>query len=841
MKGISPELYNRLRTTLLHCESFKSNDALEAVFVDARISRWADDLPEATSDDKRVRATIKYLLGKRDAKGEHALVLLLRVLRAQTPTTDARHQDLAALAKEFRREFKLHPPQSEISGTLVQKFLRVVVRNSVEIITRHRIFAAIGAFLLLIMIVAGIVWVRRKQQYPLFPPASEEEILVIFADFDDLSSQRDLDIPRMLMDQMSSDLAQARMGDLESKVKLRRAPALRGDNATELAQEMGERYNAAIVIWGWYDDAAFCPKFTITKPDKPPQVDMDIHGPEAVSVGTPIAITGTFSFQSGEFYTLRDIRMSRIPASPSTLEMYIVEQMPAQISYLSLFTIAQIYFWHGQYDSGLNLLDVAIQKAQEGEITDGLAMAWFYKGFINQSVFGNDEDALNAYNAALDLTPDLVEAYSNRGLIYAQQGQYELALDDINEMLRFSPENPEYYGIRGVTYFDLGEYEKAIDDFDNALVSIRDPTFYYTRGNAHKYLGEYEQAIEDLTEAITLYSEFAWAYNSRGEVHLMLQEYDLALKDFEEAKRIDSQWATPRINLGDEFLRRGEYETALAEYDSAMMVSKQYPQPNQTDISHLYLKRAEIYDKLGNYQLAQNELDALVTSFPELSSAYIERASYFYKWGEYNKARDDLNKALQLDPDSAEVYHNLGLVLQVLGEPELAIQAYSRAIEISPDTSMFYVGRATVYAYEFDYEAALRDLEEALLLDPNNSIAYVTRGTTYTQLKQYQEAKADFENALQLDPELAYIYQEYGNLLCLLEEYEQAIVSFSRALELDPTVTSVYYDRGQAYEYLGKIDEAISDYTKFKDSSGDGYWGEWVEQKIEELKSLQRP
>ncbi|MBN2394578.1 MAG: discoidin domain-containing protein [Anaerolineae bacterium] len=99
--SIPPALYNRLRTTLLHCGPFATQDALEAVFVDARISQWAADLPEARSDGARVQATIKYLLGKRDDNDAHALILLLRVLREQIPSTDARHQELADLADEL--------------------------------------------------------------------------------------------------------------------------------------------------------------------------------------------------------------------------------------------------------------------------------------------------------------------------------------------------------------------------------------------------------------------------------------------------------------------------------------------------------------------------------------------------------------------------------------------------------------------------------------------------------------------------------------------------------------------------------------------------------------------
>lgn len=120
--SIPPELLNRLHTTLLRCEPFGSNDALEAVFVDARIGQWAADLPEASSNDKRVRATIKYLLGKRDTNDEHALVLLLGVLCEQTPPADARQQELTDLADELEREFELHPPQPAVPETSAQKF-----------------------------------------------------------------------------------------------------------------------------------------------------------------------------------------------------------------------------------------------------------------------------------------------------------------------------------------------------------------------------------------------------------------------------------------------------------------------------------------------------------------------------------------------------------------------------------------------------------------------------------------------------------------------------------------------------------------------------------------------
>ncbi len=101
--SIPPDLSQRLHKTLLRCDSFDSNGALAAVFVDARISQWAADLPEASSKGERVRAILKYLADKRNTRGENALVLFLDVLYEPLAPTDALRQGLVVLAAELEQ------------------------------------------------------------------------------------------------------------------------------------------------------------------------------------------------------------------------------------------------------------------------------------------------------------------------------------------------------------------------------------------------------------------------------------------------------------------------------------------------------------------------------------------------------------------------------------------------------------------------------------------------------------------------------------------------------------------------------------------------------------------
>ena len=53
-------------------------------------------------------------------------------------------------------------------------------------------------------------------------------------------------------------------------------------------------------------------------------------------------------------------------------------------------------------------------------------------------------------------------------LIY-NQVSYERGIEDCNKAIEIDPNMAEAYDSRGVGYMRLGEYKKAIEDFDKAL------------------------------------------------------------------------------------------------------------------------------------------------------------------------------------------------------------------------------------------------------------------------------------------------------------------------------------------------------------------------------------
>ena len=145
----------------------------------------------------------------------------------------------------------------------------------------------------------------------------------------------------------------------------------------------------------------------------------------------------------------------------------------------------------------------------------------FAEGYGNRGLayanLGQYNRAIEDYNETIRLKPNLANAYSNRGLAYANLGQYQLSIDDYNEAIRLSPASVQYYQNRGSSYLNLGHYQRSIEDFNKAI--LLNPNYnlgYSNRGIAYTYLGQYNRAIEDYNTAIRLKPNDAGAYYNKA-------------------------------------------------------------------------------------------------------------------------------------------------------------------------------------------------------------------------------------------------------------------------------------------------------------------------------------
>ena len=76
------------------------------------------------------------------------------------------------------------------------------------------------------------------------------------------------------------------------------------------------------------------------------------------------------------------------------------------------------------------------------------------------------EEAIASYNRALEIKPDLFQAYSNLGNLYASLANYEESAINYQKALEMAPESHEVHFNYAMTLLSLGDYENGLKEYE---------------------------------------------------------------------------------------------------------------------------------------------------------------------------------------------------------------------------------------------------------------------------------------------------------------------------------------------------------------------------------------
>ncbi|NNT71695.1 tetratricopeptide repeat protein [Flavobacterium sp. IMCC34852] len=237
--------------------------------------------------------------------------------------------------------------------------------------------------------------------------------------------------------------------------------------------------------------------------------------------------------------------------------------------------------------TALFLLVALSFQAQTSAELNTKGIEWAQKGDL--------KTAFDFFNRAIVLDPNFSSAYSNRGHVYRQQGQFELAVSDYTQSYALYPNIQVLYA-RANTYMDMEQYEKAQADY-TAIINL-EPTFsdiYFDRAYSYIMQKKYQEAMRDMEKQLELtpkdFKSLANLINLKKQLDLKeeaLADYKRLLKDFPDAEDLHIVYNN-RANLYSDLK---QFDKALADINKALEIKPDY------DLG--YLNRAEIYQKMGN-------------------------------------------------------------------------------------------------------------------------------------------------------------------------------------------------------------------------------------------------
>jgi Flp pilus assembly protein TadD len=162
-------------------------------------------------------------------------------------------------------------------------------------------------------------------------------------------------------------------------------------------------------------------------------------------------------------------------------------------------------------------------------------VAWTNRGAALIEL-GRHQEALESYEEALRLNPDLPEAWTGRGFALRELEGYKEALDSYNEALKLEPDDPETWLNHGVALDLLERHLEALESFDKALKLKPDlPEAWNNRGLVLASLGRYQEALNSYEEALKLRPDLPEAWLNRGLALVSLERFQEAVESYIKA------------------------------------------------------------------------------------------------------------------------------------------------------------------------------------------------------------------------------------------------------------------------------------------------------------------
>jgi protein O-GlcNAc transferase len=281
------------------------------------------------------------------------------------------------------------------------------------------------------------------------------------------------------------------------------------------------------------------------------------------------------------------------------------------------------------------------------------------------------DPAIGAYETALKLQPDFLDAWNNLGICRQLRRQFPQAAAAYRQALTLNPANAGVMANLGTVLREMGDWAQAVDLL-RAAANLEPAVASHTvnLGIAYWNQGNFVEAERTLNQALARAPDDADAAFNLGNALHGLGRAREAIDRYRQAVALRPDYPDAWINLGNVLIEIGDFGAAQAAYDDALRLR------------------------------------------PDSVVALNNAACLMRTLGRVDEAEAALSRALQLDPGNATLHDTLGSVYKDAGDLDAAIGSFRQALELDPAAAATHSNLA--YALSFQSPEAGPILEECL-------------------------------------------------------------------------------------------------------------------------------
>lgn len=186
-------------------------------------------------------------------------------------------------------------------------------------------------------------------------------------------------------------------------------------------------------------------------------------------------------------------------------------------------------------------------------------------------------------------------------------------------------------------------------------------------------------------------------------------------------------------------------------------------------------------------------------------------AMIYEKIHEYDLAEDYYLQCIEVDPNYDRAYFFLANLYDVSGLYDKAIEYYQKAITLCPDDNMIYNNLGAIYENIYQYDKALEYLDKAIELDKNYFRPYFNKGVVYGKLDNEEKAIENYLTAIERNPSYSYTYLNMSALYIEKDKLIESLKILNLGVKNADDKADLYYNRACIKMYLNNSQMAMED------------------------------
>jgi tetratricopeptide (TPR) repeat protein len=232
-----------------------------------------------------------------------------------------------------------------------------------------------------------------------------------------------------------------------------------------------------------------------------------------------------------------------------------------------------------KYNQAIMAYDKAI------ELDPKYVAAWFNKGFALVSG-GRQDEAIAAFNKAIELDPKNVNSWLGKGSALSKIAShsnkeyakdfYDEAIHAFDKAIEFDPLYHKGWHEKGRVLFEVGHYNEAIEVLDKVIdIKPYDLSAWHNKCLSLYRLGKHNEAIKALNTTIWLYTQYALSWFDEYNKLNKLGKYDEAIEAYDQGLELYTKNTLNWVVMGDAICNLAlwhprDFEYALEAYNRSI-------------------------------------------------------------------------------------------------------------------------------------------------------------------------------------------------------------------------------------------------------------------------------